>query len=52
MLLGEAFDDLKQSNYIQSMEEQNYRLEDLKSGNTMKTFLLDSAQFLIQKQEI
>jgi hypothetical protein len=52
MLLGEAFDDLKQSNYIQSMEEQNYLLEDLKSGNTMKTFLLDSAQFLIQKQEI
>ena len=42
MLLGEAFDDLKQSNYIQSMEEQNYRLEDLKSGNTMKTFLFGS----------
>jgi hypothetical protein len=52
MLLGEAFDDLKQSKYVQSLNEQGYRLEDLKSGNTLKTFFFDSAQFLVQRQEI
>lgn len=52
MLLGQAFDDLRQSNYTQIPTEEGYQLNDLNSGSTAKNFTFDSTQFLIKKQEI
>ncbi len=52
MLLGEAFDNLQQGKYALSKDEQGFELSDLKSGNTKKTFFMDTEKFQVQKQEI
>ena len=52
MLLGEAFDNLQQGKYTLSKGEQGFELADLQSGQTKKTFFLDTEKFQIQKQEI
>jgi hypothetical protein len=52
MLLGEAFDNLQQGKYALSKGEQGFELADLQSGQTKKTFFLDTEKFQIQKQEI
>ncbi len=52
MLMGEAFDNLQQGKYALSKGEQGFELADLKSGNTKKTFFLNTENFQIQKQEI
>ena len=52
MLLGEAFDDLSKGKYNESFAEQTYRLDDFSVNNIRKSFFLDAATFLIQKQEI
>ncbi|MNX63467.1 hypothetical protein D3C86_944660 [compost metagenome] len=52
MLLGEAFDDLSKGKYNESFAEQTYRLDDFSNNNVRKSFFLDAATFLIQKQEI
>lgn len=52
MLLGQAMDDLRQSNYTQIPTGEGYELSDLKSGSTAKNFTFDSSLFFIKKQEI
>lgn len=52
MLLGQAIDDLTKGKYLESLEEQTYRLDDMSDKNTKKSFFLDANTFLLQKQEI
>jgi hypothetical protein len=52
MLIGEAFDDLKEGKYETSVENGWYKLEDKSTKNTLKTFLFEASMFLIKKQQI
>ena len=52
MLLGRAIDELKNGQYTESLVDQAYKLEDLSSANTKKTFFLDADKYFLKKQEI
>jgi len=52
MLLGRAFDELKNGKFTESLADQTYTLADLSSTSTKKTFYLDADTFFIKKQEI
>lgn len=52
MLIGEAFDNLKEGKYENSVEDGLYKLVDKSSENTVKTFLFEASMYLIKKQEI
>lgn len=52
MLLGNAFDDLKQGKYRSEIEEYYYKLTDENAKDSEKTFYFEAANFLIKKQAI
>lgn len=52
LLIGEAFDDLKEGKYTQTIVENLFRLEDEKDQNIKKAFYLDPEKYLVQKEEI
>jgi len=52
ILLGQSIDDLTQGKYKESFLDGTYRLDDVLDNSTKKSFYLDAAKFLIQKQEI
>jgi len=52
LLVGEAFDDLRQGKYTQTIVENLFRLEDEKDANIKKAFYLDAEKYLVQKEEI
>ncbi|MBG6111724.1 opacity protein-like surface antigen [Flavobacterium sp. CG_23.5] len=52
MLIGDAIDDLNKGKYTESLIEQTYRLDDISSNNTKKSFFFDADKFLVKSQEI
>ena len=52
LLIGEAFDDLREGKYTQTIVENLFRLEDQKDENIKKAFYLDPEKYLVQKEEI
>ncbi|GAA3761799.1 DUF4292 domain-containing protein [Flavobacterium ginsengiterrae] len=52
LLVGEAFDDLREGKYTQTIVENLFRLEDEKDQNIKKAFYLDPEKYLVQKEEI
>ena len=52
MLLGKAIDDLTKGKFVASLLDKTYRLDDAANSNTKKSFFLDAATFLVEKQEI
>lgn len=53
MLLGQAIDNLKKGEYIESLTEQLYRLDEISNTNkTKKSFFFDTEKFLVKRQEI
>lgn len=52
MLLGEAMDDLHKSNYVVSIMNKLYKLEDNTNLNTNKSFFFEADKFLIKEQKI
>lgn len=52
LLLGEAIDDLNKGKFAESLVESLYRLDDLFTATTKKTFYFNAADFTINKQEI
>ncbi len=52
LLLGKPFDDLHQSNFIVSIMNKMYKLEDNRNPNNTKSFFFESDNFLLKQQEI
>lgn len=52
LLIGEAFDDLREGKYTQTIVENLFRLEDQKEEKIKKAFYLDPEKYLVQKEEI
>jgi len=52
LLIGEAFDDLREGKYTQTIVENLFRLEDQKDEKIKKAFYLDPEKYLVQKEEI
>ena len=52
MLIGQALDNLKNKKFINTLEDNLYKLEDITEINTIKSYFFDSDKFLIKKQEI
>ncbi len=52
LLLGKAFNDLHQSNFIVSIMNKMYKLEDNSDANNSKSFFFESDNFLLKQQEI
>lgn len=52
MLIGEAMDDLAKGKYTTTIDESQYRLEDVSDKNTQKAFYFEAANYLIKKQEV
>jgi hypothetical protein len=52
MLLGKAIDDLHKSNYMVSIMDKLYKLENNADGNTDKSFFFEADNFLIKKQKV
>lgn len=52
MLLGRAIDDLKEGNYMESLMNQVYRLDETSNSDIKKSFYFDADTFLVNKQEI
>jgi hypothetical protein len=52
MIIGQALDNLKEVNYITTIEDQLYKLEDESDANTKKTYFFQPDNFLIKKEEI
>jgi hypothetical protein len=52
MLLGKPLDDLKIEQYSTSIQENFYKLENVKRNITEKTFYFEAENFLTKKQEI
>lgn len=52
MITGKALDNLKEVNYITTIEDQLYKLEDESDANTKKTYFFQPDNFLIKKEEI
>lgn len=52
MLLGQAFDDLKNGKYTATIEDKLYKLEDHSEANTVKTYSFEAERFLLKMQQI
>lgn len=52
LLIGEAFDDLREGKYTQTIVENLFRLEEDKDANIKKAFYLDPEKYSVQKEEI
>ena len=52
LLIGRAIDNLKEGKYLETFDNQLYRLDEESDGNTRKSFYINSSNFMIDKQEI
>jgi hypothetical protein len=52
LLLGQAFDNLKNGKYNLTLEENKYKLESISNSAISKKFYLSSDNYLINKEEI
>lgn len=52
LLLGQTVDNLKSGSFIESLENQTYKLVPIENNNTQKAFYIDSLTYLLKKQEI
>lgn len=52
MLLGRAMDNFKEGNYKSSVEDGLYRIQGKASGNIIKDFLFEGANYLLKQQTI
>jgi hypothetical protein len=52
LLLGQALDDLRQSNLTTTIEDTLYKLEDNSDVNTSKAYFFEADKFLLKKERI
>lgn len=52
LLLGKAIDNLHQSNFVVSIVDKMYKLEDNSDANNAKSYFFESDNFLIKQEEI
>ena len=52
MLIGQAMDDLRVGKFKNTIEDKFYKLEEVSTENTQKSFYFEASNLLIKRQEI